>query len=64
MQRRLAALPDRLREVIVLRYYHDLAEPEIAETLSIPRGTVKSRLHAAVAALRAAERGDGEEADG
>jgi RNA polymerase sigma-70 factor (ECF subfamily) len=48
----------------VLRYYHDLAEPEIAETLSIPRGTVKSRLHAAVVALRAAERGDGEEADG
>ena len=53
MQRRLAALPDRLREVIVLRYYHDLGEGEIAEALGIPRGTVKSRLHAAVRSLRA-----------
>jgi RNA polymerase sigma-70 factor (ECF subfamily) len=64
MQRRLAALPDRLREVIVLRYYHDLGEPEIAEALGIPRGTVKSRLHAAVGALRAAERADGAVNDG
>jgi RNA polymerase sigma-70 factor (ECF subfamily) len=50
---RLAALPDRLREVIVLRYYHDLGEAEIAELLEIPRGTVKSRLHAALRAARA-----------
>ena len=52
LERRLAALPDRLREVLVLRYYHDLSEREIAEIAGIPRGTVKSRLHAAIHALR------------
>ena len=51
--RRLEALPDRLREVLVLRHYHELGEAEIAEVLGIPRGTVKSRLHAAVRAARA-----------
>jgi RNA polymerase sigma-70 factor (ECF subfamily) len=56
LERRLGALPDRLREVLVLRYYRDLGEREIAELLEIPPGTVKSRLHAAVRALR-----DGEE---
>jgi len=55
MQRRLDELPDRLREVLVLRYYHDQGEKEIAEILGIPRGTVKSRLHNAVAALRKQE---------
>jgi RNA polymerase sigma-70 factor, ECF subfamily len=67
--RRLAALPDRLREVLVLRYYHDLGEREIADVLEVPPGTVKSRLHAAVRALRAQEQvagepGRGEEAGG
>ncbi|MCP3986022.1 MAG: sigma-70 family RNA polymerase sigma factor [bacterium] len=52
MARHLAALPDPLREVLVLRYYQDLSEREIAEVLGIPRGTVKSRAHAAVKALR------------
>jgi len=47
LARRLAALPDRLREVLVLRYYRDLGEQEIADVLAIPPGTVKSRLHAA-----------------
>src|SRR5262245_25638780 len=51
--RRLDALPERLREVLVLRHYHELGEAEIAEVLGIPRGTVKSRLHAAVRAARA-----------
>jgi RNA polymerase sigma-70 factor (ECF subfamily) len=59
MRQRLDALPERLREVLVLRYYQQLPERDIAEILSIPRGTVKSRLHAAVKALRAQE-GDGE----
>lgn len=54
-ERRLRALPDRLREVLVLRYYQDLGEAEIAQALRIPRGTVKSRLHAALRALRAGE---------
>jgi RNA polymerase sigma-70 factor (ECF subfamily) len=55
LARRLAALPERLREVLVLRYYRDLGEREIAELLEIPPGTVKSRLHAAVRALRSGE---------
>jgi RNA polymerase sigma-70 factor (ECF subfamily) len=53
LERQLARLPERLREVLVLRYYQDLGEAEIAEILDIPRGTVKSRLHAAVRAARA-----------
>lgn len=32
------------REVLMLRYYHDFADAEIAEALDIPVGTVKSRL--------------------
>lgn len=64
-ERHLARLPDRLREVLVLRYYHDLGEREMAELLAVPHGTVKSRLHAAVHALReaarAADEGEGEQ---
>jgi len=58
MRQRLDALPERLREVLVLRYYQQLPERDIAEILAIPRGTVKSRLHAAVKALRAQEGDD------
>jgi RNA polymerase sigma factor (sigma-70 family) len=50
--RRLEVLPDRLREVLVLRYQRDLGEREVAELLGIPVGTVKSRLHHALRALR------------
>jgi len=49
---RLAGLPDRLREVVLLRYYGDLDEAEMAAALGIPRGTVKSRLHGAIRALK------------
>ena len=45
--------PDQ-RAVIVLRYWRDLPQEEIARTLDIPLGTVKSRLHHATTALRAA----------
>jgi RNA polymerase sigma-70 factor (ECF subfamily) len=55
VRRRVAALPDKLREVLVLRYYQDLPEKEIARIAGIPAGTVKSRLHAAVKALREQE---------
>ncbi len=41
-------LPDHLREVLLLAYFQQFAYREIAEMLSIPLGTVKSRLHAAV----------------
>lgn len=40
------------REVLLLRYFHGFTEPEIAEILGLPAGTVKSRLHAARQAVR------------
>ena len=49
---RLAELPERLRQALLLRYYEGMSEPEIADALGIARGTVKSRLHTAVMALR------------
>jgi RNA polymerase sigma-70 factor (ECF subfamily) len=52
--RLLAELPAAQREVVVLRYYHDLPEGEVAEILGCPPGTVKSRLHHAIARLVAA----------
>jgi len=48
----VAQLPMRQREVVVLRYVLDWSEVEIAAALGIPRGTVKSRLHRALARLR------------
>ena len=47
------SLPPRQRAVIVLRYYEDLSEQEIADTLGCSRGTVKSTAHHALKALRA-----------
>ena len=37
----------------MLRYYHDLSEDDVAAILDIPKGTVKSRLHHAIARLAA-----------
>jgi RNA polymerase sigma-70 factor (sigma-E family) len=48
------ALPPLQRAVVVLRYYEDLGEQEIADTLGCSRGTVKSTAHHALKALRAA----------
>jgi RNA polymerase sigma-70 factor (sigma-E family) len=47
-------LPPRQRAVIVLRYYEGMTEAEIAETLEIRPGTVKSQSSAAMARLRVA----------
>lgn len=47
------SLPPRQRAVVVLRYYEDLSEEEIADTLGCSRGTVKSTAHKALKALRA-----------
>lgn len=47
-------LPPRQRAVVVLRYYEDLSEAEIAETLGCSRGTVKSTAHRALKSLRSA----------
>ncbi len=48
------SLPPRQRAVIVLRYYEDLSEQQIADTLGCSRGNVKSTAHHALKALRAA----------
>lgn len=48
----LSRLPVRQRTVLVLRYYEDLSEAEIAENLGWPRGTVKSCLHRGLARMR------------
>jgi len=44
-------LPPALREILLLSYFQRLSYAQISETLGIPLGTVKSRLHAAVAAF-------------
>ena len=51
-RRRDGRLPRRQREVLALRYYLDLSEREIAETLEISQGAVKSHASRGAAALR------------
>ena len=48
----VCALPTRQRAVIVLRYYEDLSEQDIADALGCAVGTVKSTAHDAMTALR------------
>lgn len=45
-------LPDRQREALVLRFYLELSEGDIARSMGISRGTVKSTTSRALAALR------------
>lgn len=44
-------MPVHLREILLLSYFHRLSYGQIADSLEIPLGTVKSRLHTAVAAF-------------
>ncbi len=44
----LARMPQKLREIVVLAYFHEFSYEEVARILGIPIGTVKSRLHTAV----------------
>ena len=48
----IASLPPKLREVILLHYYHDFSQKKIAEITGLAQGTVKSRLHRATLILR------------
>jgi RNA polymerase sigma-70 factor (sigma-E family) len=50
--RALHRLPRRQREVLVLRYYVDLSEAQIADAIGISRGAVKSHASRGMAALR------------
>lgn len=51
VQRAVSELPATLREVILLAYFQRMSYSQIADVLGIPLGTVKSRLHSAVAAF-------------
>lgn len=52
LSRALRRLPERMRAAVVLRYYEDMSEAEIAGVLGISLGTVKSTVSRAVAKLR------------
>jgi RNA polymerase sigma-70 factor (ECF subfamily) len=48
VKRALDEMPDMFREILVLAYYDQLSYKDISDSLGIPLGTVKSRLHKAV----------------
>ncbi len=48
----LASLSDAHREILLMRFVDDMTQPEIAAALQVPLGTVKSRLHHAVQAVK------------
>jgi RNA polymerase sigma-70 factor (sigma-E family) len=52
VRRALDRLPERMRAAVMLRYFEDMTEPEIAAALGISLGTVKSTVSRAVAKLR------------
>ncbi|HEV8496856.1 MAG TPA: sigma-70 family RNA polymerase sigma factor [Gemmatimonadaceae bacterium] len=54
----IARLPDRRREILVLRCYHDLSYKEIAEVMNIAEQTVANQLSKGMASLRAALAGE------
>jgi len=52
LQRAIDRLPQRMRAAVMLRYYEDMTEAEVAEVLGVSVGTVKSTVSRAVAKLR------------
>ncbi len=63
VQRIVSEMPDNLREILLLSYFHQFPYKQIGQMLGIPLGTVKSRLHTAVAYFadewKKSNRGDG-----
>jgi RNA polymerase sigma factor (sigma-70 family) len=53
IDREIARLPDRRREILVLRCYHDLSYKEIADVMNIAEQTVANQLSKGLASLRA-----------
>jgi RNA polymerase sigma-70 factor (ECF subfamily) len=49
VQKTVLGMPQHLREILLLSYFHQFPYKQIGDILEIPLGTVKSRLHAAVA---------------
>lgn len=64
LERGFRRLSPEQRTVVVLHYYLDLPLTEVAGIMGIPDGTVRSRLHYAISALRAALEADGRSAQG
>jgi len=58
LERGFERLPMDHRSVVVLKHFAGLSNPEIAEALDIPEGTVRSRLHYSLKTLRAALEAD------
>ena len=52
LQAALGRLPEKYREILVLRYFLDYEYKEIAQTLSLAEGTVKSRIHRAMEQIK------------
>ncbi len=52
LRRAIDRLPQRMRAAVMLRYYDDMSEAEVAEVLGVSLGTVKSTVSRAVAKLR------------
>jgi RNA polymerase sigma-70 factor (sigma-E family) len=52
LQSAIDRLPQRMRAAVVLRFYEDMTETEVAEALGVSLGTVKSTVSRAVAKLR------------
>jgi RNA polymerase sigma-70 factor (ECF subfamily) len=64
LDRALSRLPIGHRAVVVLKHFVGLSNGEIADSLSIPEGTVRSRLHYSFGALRASLEADARPAAG
>ena len=52
VQQAISSLPEHQRRIVAMRFYGDMSLDEISSATGAPVGTVKSRLHRALAALR------------